>query len=82
VSFGFERVQQCLLPSEWRMQQEELYAWPSSFRQTGDVAGSHQACLACCVPIGEKPFYANSGSRHPALCYAGPLMKKLAQGAT
>jgi hypothetical protein len=75
VSFGSEQVRQCFLPSEWRMQQEELYAWPSSFRETGDVAGSHQACLVCCVPIGEKNFTLIQAPAAPLLYYAGPSMK-------
>ena len=82
MSFGFERVQQCLLPSEWRMQQEELYAWPSSFRQTGDVAGSHQACLACCVPIGEKHFTPIRALATLLCAMLAVNEKKLAQGAT
>jgi hypothetical protein len=48
-----EHVQQCLLPSEWRMQLEELYASSNSFRETGVLTGSNQAGSVCCVPISE-----------------------------
>jgi hypothetical protein len=48
-----EHVQQCLLPSEWRMQLEELDASSNSFRETGVLTGSNQAGSVCCVPISE-----------------------------
>jgi hypothetical protein len=70
VSLRSEHVQQCLLPSEWRMQQGELYAWSSSLRDN-----RRQCRLTSTLPPLLRSYYqANTNFRRCSTAHSGAAL--------